>query len=106
MTVEQAIIWAGGICGALSAIGVIVGKLLKPYSDLKSRVEALEKTAAENREHIRSDLESLQKQERFNYEIISSLKLLLEHGATGNHNADMANKATELDDFCTKKPAN
>lgn len=96
---ESALLWLAGICAAILSIWGGVSKVSKPYHDLNNRVEVLEDKVIKNGKKLDADNESLKAQERFNALALKSLALLLEHGATGNHNAQMQAQAEEVRDF-------
>lgn len=96
---EPALLWLAGICAAIISIWGAASRVLKPYHDLNDRVEALEDKVIKNAKKLDADNESLMAQERFNALALKSLALLLEHGATGNHNAQMQAQAEEVRDF-------
>lgn len=96
---EPALLWIAGLCTAIISIWGATSKIAKPYRDLLSRVIAIEEKVEKNEVKLNADNERLKAQEDFNALSLKSLALLLEHGATGNHNDQMQVQAEEVREY-------
>lgn len=105
-SVEPALLWIAGICGAILSIWGLFSKLKEPYDHLDKRVEVLEKKVEINQEHLEKDLKRLDKQARISQMDLESLTLILEHLATGNHNQQMQDQADKMKRFMVEETTN
>lgn len=105
-SIEPALIWVAGICGAILSIWGLLSKIKEPYDSLDKRVEALEKKVEINQEHLEKDLKRLDKQARISQMDLESLTLILEHLATGNHNRQMQDQADKIKKFMVEESTN
>ncbi len=102
-SVEPALLWLAGICGAIMTIWGVVEKLTKPVRDLGKRVSALEDKAEANTDKLVHDHESFLKQEAINVALLRSQSALLKHCADGNHTGQLTTLAKELDEMIYEK---
>ena len=105
-SVEPALVWLAGICGALLSVMGLFSKLKAPYDALATRVEGLERRVEANQEHLEKDLKRLDKQSRISQMGLESLTLILEHLATGNHNQQMQDQADKMKRFMVEETTN
>ena len=102
-SIEPALLWLAGICGAILSIWSVVDKAVKPVKDLTRRVESLESKASHNAEKLVRDHESFERQEEINFAMIKSQSALLKHCASGNHTGQLEALAKELDEMIYRK---
>lgn len=99
------ILYIAGICGGLVTIGGFVAKMTKPHTDLKDRVEKLERVVNANHIQLNKDFESFKQQETVNSILLEGMSHLLKHGVDGNHTKQMAACADKIDHYMLEKGA-
>lgn len=114
MQVSEAIVWIGGIAGAITACLVLYEKtgknitdsiasntrLCKGLEDKHDReIKALERRVEQNEEKLANDYRSFQDQHETNKLILKSLLPMLRHMQDNNHTGELRATAEEINEF-------
>ena len=97
------LIFAGAICSALLGIWALIEKVVKPFNDLKSRLDALEQRSDSTQTRLSKDDHSFENQEKINVMILAACSLLMKHCADSNHTGQLTAQSKIIDDFLMEK---
>lgn len=114
MQVSEAIVWIGGIAGAITACLVLYEKTGKKITDsiagntrmcqeLEKKhdreIKAIEQRVEQNERKLLNDYQSFQAQHETNKLILKSISTMVKHMEDDNHTGELRSCAKEIDEF-------